>query len=297
MLRWIARRGRGIGCLICAVLVLILGSIAPAHAGPPITSPSATIQPIAPDVQPAPVVQLHLVAYRAHGPPSGALFFVVLRGYPYSAAVNLSLYGGYFVPNGVDPLGLDDSVGGNAAVAVMLLYLEGLNPGFTLAGSNDFWFGDSNSLNVADEANVRAKMKEWYEKKAKELCLSYAKLTKGSCPALSYNRDDVPRTLASLVQAYPGSEAWRGVIGTSSLYVEGTSKTTVIRQKDSSPACCNCKCTVNFGTTWEFFDTIDANPGWNLEGLVHVVGDFILHADFNIHEQWNDTHEESAPCE
>lgn len=53
---------------VLAVLTLLLGLIVPAHTGPPLIAPAVEVQ--APDLQPAPVVQVYLIAYRAHGPPA-----------------------------------------------------------------------------------------------------------------------------------------------------------------------------------------------------------------------------------
>ncbi len=80
--------------LVFAVFALLLGLIAPVHAGPPQSAPPSVVQPTAPDVQPAVVIRVYLTANRALGPPSGVLFFVVLRGHPHSAAVNLYAYCG-----------------------------------------------------------------------------------------------------------------------------------------------------------------------------------------------------------
>ena len=79
--------------LVFAVFSLLLGLIAPVHAGPPQSAPPSVVQPTAPDVQPPVVIRVYLTANRALGPPSGVFFFVVLRGHPYSAAVNLYAYG------------------------------------------------------------------------------------------------------------------------------------------------------------------------------------------------------------
>lgn len=76
------------------ILTLLLGVVAPAYAGPPTVAQATIAQPTAPTVQPAPVDQIYFIAYRAHGQPSGVLFFVVLRGHPHSAVATLVAYYG-----------------------------------------------------------------------------------------------------------------------------------------------------------------------------------------------------------
>ena len=64
-----------------AVLALLLGLCVPAHAGPPLTTQPVEVQlPSVPDVQPAPVIQIYLVAYRAHGPPVCLVYVSTMGG-------------------------------------------------------------------------------------------------------------------------------------------------------------------------------------------------------------------------
>jgi hypothetical protein len=57
------------------VLALLLGLFAPAYAGPTSPAPAVEVQPAATDDQRPLVTQVYLLAYRAHGPPSGAYIF------------------------------------------------------------------------------------------------------------------------------------------------------------------------------------------------------------------------------
>lgn len=94
--------------LICAVLALLLGLISPVHAAPPQVAPPAEAQlPVAPDHQPPPVIVVYLVAYRAHGPPSGAFLLCFPQGDPVSAGCILYAYCGGDPINFSDPSGLD----------------------------------------------------------------------------------------------------------------------------------------------------------------------------------------------
>lgn len=74
--------------LVLAVLALLLGWLAPLHAGGPspvATDDAPTIQ--LPAVAPSPVVQVFLVAYRGQGPP--VLVFVPIGGGPaFTAGVD-----------------------------------------------------------------------------------------------------------------------------------------------------------------------------------------------------------------
>lgn len=51
---------------VIAVLALLLGLIPQVHVTPPLIAPAVQVQ--APDLQPAPVVLVYCIAYRAHGP-------------------------------------------------------------------------------------------------------------------------------------------------------------------------------------------------------------------------------------
>lgn len=66
--------------LVFTVLALLLGWLAPLHAGgpSPVATDEAAIQ--LPAVAPSPVVQVFLVAYRGQGPP--VLVFVPIGGGP-----------------------------------------------------------------------------------------------------------------------------------------------------------------------------------------------------------------------
>ena len=88
-----------------AVLALLLGLVPQVHAGPPLIAPAVEVQ--APDLQPAPVVRVYLIAYRAHGPPSGALLCVVRTTSSRSAWCIQYGYCGGDPVNRWDPSGLD----------------------------------------------------------------------------------------------------------------------------------------------------------------------------------------------
>lgn len=106
MLSAITNLFSGMPRVLTAILALLLGFVVPAHAGPSLIAPPIEIQPAAPDIQVVPVIQVYLVAYRAHGPPSGAFSFIALRGYPHSAVVTLYAYADGDPVNKYDPSGL-----------------------------------------------------------------------------------------------------------------------------------------------------------------------------------------------
>lgn len=76
-----------------AVLALLLGLFAPAYAGPTSPAPAVEVQPAAPDDQRPLVTQVYLLAYRAHGPPSGAYIFVVVHASRLSAGASYDANG------------------------------------------------------------------------------------------------------------------------------------------------------------------------------------------------------------
>ncbi len=88
MLPWL----RSVAARLClALLVLLLGLIAPVHAGPPLIVPAVTAQ--APDGQPDRVIAVYLRANRAHGPPSGAVLVVPACAARGSAGASFVLNG------------------------------------------------------------------------------------------------------------------------------------------------------------------------------------------------------------
>ncbi len=70
MLRWLCSAA---GRLSVVVLALLLGLLPLAYADPLPPAPVVVVDPTPPDEQPPLVVQVFLLAYRAHGPPAGAV--------------------------------------------------------------------------------------------------------------------------------------------------------------------------------------------------------------------------------
>jgi hypothetical protein len=89
-----------------AVLALLLGLVAPAHAGPPVSQPPPEVElPAAPAEQPAPVVLVYLIAYRSQG-PSAVLLDVRTTSTRSAWWIQYAYCGGDPV-NRSDPSGLD----------------------------------------------------------------------------------------------------------------------------------------------------------------------------------------------
>lgn len=91
MMRWF---GSTAARLSFAIVALLLGWLTPVHAvGPSPTATDDAAVMMMPEITPPAVFQVYLIAYRAHGPPSGALLIGVEHTLTRSAEAELDAYG------------------------------------------------------------------------------------------------------------------------------------------------------------------------------------------------------------